>query len=113
MKKNIRMGIFGCNRGMSFAKIIMMNNAEVVAVCDKDEYWLNKAKEKLGDDVAYYSDFEEFFKHDMDAVLLANYFNEHTPYAIRFLEKGVHVLSECTPAGTMAECVQLVEAAEK
>lgn len=113
MKKNIRMGIFGCNRGMSFAKIIMMNNAEVVAVCDKDEYWLNKAKEKLGDGVAYYSDFEEFINHDMDAVLVANYFNEHAPYAIRLLEKGIHVLSECTPAGTMAECVQLVEAAEK
>lgn len=111
--KNIRMGIFGCNRGMNFANHIMMNNAEVVAVCDKEQRFLDSARKKLGDSVAYYSDFEEFFKHDMDAVLLANYFNEHTPYAIRFLEKGVHVLSECTPAGTMAECVELVEAAEK
>ena len=109
--KNIRMGIFGCNRGMGYADHIMMNNAEIVAVCDKDQRFLNNARNKLGDGVAYYSDFEEFFKHDMDAVLLANYFNEHAPYAIRFLEKGVHVLSECTPAGTMAECVELVEAA--
>ncbi len=111
--KTIKLGIFGANRGMNFADHIMLNNAEVVAVCDKDERFLNKAKAKLGDSVAYYSDFEEFFKHDMDAVLLANYFNEHAPYAIRFLEKGVHVLSECTAAGTMAECVELVEAAEK
>ena len=69
--KNIRMGIFGCNRGMGYADHIMMNNAEIVAVCDKDQRFLNNARNKLGDGVAYYSDFEEFFKHDMDAVLLA------------------------------------------
>ena len=32
------------------------------------------------------------------AVMLVNYFYEHAPYAIRAMEKGIHVLSECTPA---------------
>ena len=45
--------------------------------------------------------------------MLANYFHEHTPYAIRCLEKGIHVLSECIPNATMAEGVALVEAVEK
>jgi len=111
--KQIRIGIFGTNRGGDYIPSLQANGAEIVAVCDKDAFWLNKAKEKLGDGVAYYASFEEFFNHPMDAVLLANYFNEHAPYAIRFLEKGVHVLSECTAAGTMAECVALVRAAEK
>ena len=49
----------------------------------------------------------------MDAVVLANYFNEHTPYAIKCLEKGIHVLSECISNGTMAEGVELIRAFEK
>jgi len=111
--KPIRMGIFGANRGLDYADSILLNNADIVAVCDKNEHWLNRARERFGDKASYYTDFEEFFKHDLDAVLLANYFNEHAPYAIRFLNKGVHVLSECTAAETMADCVALVEAAEK
>ncbi|MBP3301101.1 MAG: Gfo/Idh/MocA family oxidoreductase [Clostridia bacterium] len=111
--KQIKIGVFGCNRGGDYFRSLLANNADIVAVCDKDDFWLNKAKERLGDGVAYYESFDEFIEHPMDAVLLANHFNEHAPYAIRFLEKGVHVLSECTAAGTMAECVALVRAAEK
>ncbi|MBP3301102.1 MAG: Gfo/Idh/MocA family oxidoreductase [Clostridia bacterium] len=111
--KQIKIGVFGCNRGGDYFRSLLANNADIVAVCDKDDFWLNKAKKRLGDGVAYYASFDEFIEHPMDAVLLANYFNEHAPFAIRCLEKGIHVLSECTAAGTMAECVQLVRAAEK
>lgn len=111
--KQIRIGVFGANRGSAYFSSLLANNAEIVAVCDKDGFWLNKAKAKLGEGTDYYASFDEFIEHPMDAVLLANYFNEHAPYAIRCLEKGIHVLSECTAAGTMAECVELVRAAEK
>lgn len=111
--KQIKIGVFGANRGADYFSALLANNAQIVAVCDKDTFWLDKAKARLGDTVAYYESFDDFFNHPMDAVLLANYFNEHAPFAIRFLEKGVHVLSECTAAGTMAECVELVRAAEK
>ena len=111
--KQVRIGIFGINRGSDYISALLANNADIVAICDKDAFWLDKAKERLGDGVAYYESFDRFLEHPMDAVLLANYFNEHAPYAIRCLEKGLHVLSECTAAGTMAECVELVRAAEK
>lgn len=111
--EKIKIGIFGINRGASYINSLLANGADIVAICDKDEFWLNKAKEIMGDQTTYYTSFDEFFEHPMDAVLLCNYFNEHAPFAIRFLEKGVHVLSECTAAGTMAECVALVRAAEK
>ena len=111
--RKVKIGIFGINRGSDFINALLANDAEIVAICDKDEYWLNKAKDRLGDGTAYYTSFDEFIEHPMEAVLLANYFNEHAPYAIRCLEKNIHVLSECTPAGTMAECVALVRAAEK
>ena len=39
-------------------------NAELVAICDKWEQGLEKAKKEIGDDrITYYTDFEEFIKH--------------------------------------------------
>lgn len=111
--KEIRMGIFGMKRGSSFIEHILANKGNIVAVCDKDSDYFEKARTILGDSTKYFTNFDEFIETPMDAVLLANYFHEHTPYAIRCLEKNIHVLSECTSNSTMAEGVQLVEAAEK
>jgi predicted dehydrogenase len=35
-----------------------------------------------GQDVAVYTDYDRFLEHDMDAVVLANYFHQHAPFAI-------------------------------
>ncbi len=111
--KKVRVGIFGFCRGEDYVNQVLGSNGEIVAVCDKREERLEKAKQRLGDTVACYTDFDSFIEHDMDAVILVNYFHEHTPYAIRCLEKNIHVLSECVSNATMAEGVALVEAAEK
>ncbi len=111
--KKVKIGIFGLNRGAHYIPSFLANDAEIVAICDKSERWINEAKEKLDDSVAVYSDFDSFIEHPMDAVFLANYFHEHTKYAIRCLEKDIHVLCECTSNATMAEGVALVRAAEK
>ena len=113
-KKTIKMGIFGGYRGSTFYNCILANNAEIVAVCDFNEKYANKAKEVLGGNVAVYTAFDDFIEHEgLEAVLLSNYFHEHAPYAIRLLERGIHVLSECTSNATMAQGVALVRAAEK
>ncbi len=111
--ENVRIGIFGLGRGGYYIDNILANNGDVVAVCDSDEAKVKEAEKKLGSDVAKYSDFNEFIKHPMDAVFLANCFHEHAEYAIRCLEKNIHVLSECCSNSTMAEGVRLVRAAEK
>ncbi|MBE6576267.1 MAG: Gfo/Idh/MocA family oxidoreductase [Clostridia bacterium] len=111
--EKIRVGIFGLNRGAAHIPALLGNNAEIVAVCDQRENLVDSVRKKLGDGVGYYANFDEFIEHGMDAVLLANYFPEHAPYAIRCLERNIHVLSECTAAATMADCVALVRAAEK
>ncbi len=114
MKKNIKFGIFGLGRGSSFYKTVLINNGEIVAVCDRDETKLAEAKKDIGEGVATYTDFEAFINHNgLEAVFLCNFFYQHAPYAIKALEKGIHVLSECTANGTMAEGVALVRAAEK
>ena len=114
MKRTIKFGIFGLGRGSSFYKAILANNGEIVAVCDREESKLEEAKKHLGGDVATYRSFDDFIEHKgLEAVFLCNNFNQHTPFAIRALQKNIHVLSECTSNGTMAEGVALVRAAEK
>ena len=109
----IRIGIFGTGRGSSFIASIIANGGEIVALCDKNNEKMKVAIERIGSDVKCYNDFDEFIEHPMDAVLLCNYFHEHAPYAIRCLEKNIHVISECTANSTLAEGVALVRAAEK
>ena len=45
MKKKIRIGIFGLGRGNWFFPAILHEGAEVVAVCERDEWKINRAKE--------------------------------------------------------------------
>ena len=113
--QKVRIGVLGAGRGDMMIKYCThANNAELVAVCDFNEYFLNRAKARIGmDSVTYYTDFEDFIQHDMDAVVLANYATDHVPFAIRCLEMGKHVLSEVLPCQTLKEAVELVEAVEK
>lgn len=114
MMRPVKIGVFGLGRGSSFYNNILLNSGEIVAVCDMNRKKLEAAKKILGSDLATYTSFDEFLNHDgMEAVFLCNYFHEHAPYAIKALEKNIHVLSECTSNGTMAEGVELVRAAEK
>ena len=111
--KTIKMGIFGLYRGSHLIDNMLSNNAEIVAICDSNEFRLKQVKNKLTD-AATYTDFDSFIEHEgLEAILLTNYFHEHTKYAIRALEKGIHVLSECLSNSTMAEGDALVRAAEK
>ena len=117
MGEKIKIGVFGAYRGMAMINVLADHpEASLVAVCDKFEPALKKVK-KVADehniDVALYTHFDEFEKHDMDAVVLANYANEHAIYAVRLLKGGKHVLSEVLPCETMAQAVELIEAVEQ
>ena len=112
--KKVKIGVFGGFRGGSMIKYAKKaSNAVLVAICDKSQEVLDKQRELCGDSVSYYTDFNDFIKHDMDAVVLANYANEHAPFAIRCLEAGLHVYSEVLPVQTMQEAVLLIEAVER
>lgn len=115
--KKIKMGVMGADRG----RIVLMceeflhEEMEVTALMEKNETLLQSLREQgiLKDSVKLYEDFDEFIHSGIDAVMLCNYFHEHTEYAIKAMEAGVAVLSETTAAPSLGECVKLVEAAEK
>ena len=118
MNGKLRIGVFGAYRGMTMIRVLLNHpDAVLTAICDRYEPALRRAAEeaqKAGlEGLALYSSFEDFFRHDMDAVVLANYANEHAPYAIRLLRSGRHVMSEVLPCQTMAEAVALIEAVEQ
>ncbi|MBQ7827834.1 MAG: Gfo/Idh/MocA family oxidoreductase [Clostridia bacterium] len=113
----LKIGVFGGYRGHTMINVLFNHDdAELVAVCDKYEPILeNITKEgnERGMNIATYTDFDEFIKHDMDAVVLANYATEHATYAIRCLKAGKHVMSEVLPCETMAQAVELIETVEE
>ncbi len=111
----VKIGVLGAYRGTSMINYCEVSkNAKVVAICDKSQVAIDAQKENLKDnDITYYKNFEEFLNHDMDAVVLANYANEHAPFAVKCLKAGKHVFSEVLPVQTMKEAVELVEAVEE
>lgn len=113
--KKIKIGVMGAFRGTSMINYCAQaENAEIVAICDKWEEGLERQKAAFPDnDITYYKSFDEFIKHDMDAVVLANYANEHAPFAIAAMKAGKHVFSEVLPVQNMKEAVELVEAVEE
>ena len=113
----LKIGVFGGARGNVMIEVLMHHpDAVLVAVCDKYEPLLEQVKRNAaaaGLDVACYTSFDEFIKHDMDAVVLANYATQHAPFAIRCMNAGMHVLSEVLPCESMAQAVELIETVER
>ena len=109
--KKVRIGVLGAKRGMCFAGLAADTGAEVVALCDTNEQILANAASQVG--AKAYTDYDAFLEHDMDAVVLANYFHQHAPFAIKALEAGLHVMSETSACKTLGEGVALARAVEK
>jgi len=114
MKKELRVGIFGLGRGGAFVGNSQNCGGKIVAFCEKKEKERFGLKEIYGEDCGVYTEFEDFINHPgLDVVFIANFFNEHAKCAIKALEKGINVISECLSNTTMAEGVALVRAQQK
>ncbi len=111
----VKIGVIGGGRGKSMIRYGReASNAELVAICDFRDDVLERMKKECDEDgIAYYSDYDEFLKHDMDAVVLANYANQHAPFAIKAMRAGKHVFSEVLPVQTLKEAVELIETVEE
>jgi len=109
--RRIRVGVIGIGRGRTFMYQAPIAGMELVAICDIWKAGLKRVGKDLR--VATYTDYDKFLEHDMDAVVTANYFHEHAPFAIKALQSGRHVMTECSACKTLAEGVSLCRAVEK
>ena len=111
----IRIGVFGAWRGNNYIELFRRDDEiELIAVCDRN---VDRLESDALPGVLKCTDFDDFLQkgkdRGMNAVFLANYFHQHTPYAIRAMTQGLDVISECTAASTLKECVALAECVEK
>ena len=107
----IKVGVLGAFRGDSFAGTAAHSGMKLVAICDNFEYRLDQISKKYN--VKGYLDFNDFIKHDMDAVVVAAPFHLHAGFAMAALDSGKHVLSETSCNITLAEGVELYRKAEE
>lgn len=113
--EKLRIGVFGTKRGSAYLNVLsQLEDVKITAICDRDPSAIERGIGFCPEDVKVFADFDEFINSGLlDGVVLCNYFNEHAPYAVKALEKGIPVLSETTAASTMKECVELCRAVER
>ncbi|MEU4416924.1 Gfo/Idh/MocA family protein [Nocardia salmonicida] len=105
----MRVGVVGLKMGMYLATWCRRLGLEVVAACDRDPIRRGEAAELLPQ-AAVCEDWSALLHQDLDAVVLANDFDEHAPLAIAFLERGIHVLSESAACADEWQAAALLDA---
>ena len=112
--EKLKIGVFGLFRGLEYVKQFNGRpDTTVAAVCDRDEERVKEAVSLCKENVKICGSFEELLESGIDAVYIANCFHEHARCAILAMRHGIDVLSECTSAVTMQECVELWETVEE
>ena len=111
--KRIRLGIWGLGRGTSFIKAAKAVNIDIVAGCDYSQSLRDRFREQCPDAFITADENEFLSFRDMDAVLIATYFEKHAEHTVKALEAGYHVMCEVTSFFTPAQGVRVVEAVQK
>ena len=113
MSSELRAGVLGVGRGLSFVRVMQaMDGVSVAAVADAHAERLNKACEEHNVPKGF-ATLDEMLEEDLDLVVVATPVAQHTEHAIQVLEAGVNVLSEIPTLATREEADQLVAAVEK
>ncbi|MFD3426986.1 Gfo/Idh/MocA family protein [Nocardia fluminea] len=108
----MRVGVVGLGMGSYLATWCRRLGIEVVAACDRDPSRRAEAAVSLPS-AAVFEDWRALLGSGLDAVILANDFDEHAPLAVAFLDRGVHVLSESAACVDERQAIELLEAEQR
>lgn len=116
MKKNIRLGVWGCGHGVDGHAVVVRHTSgvELVALCDKKRQALIQGCDKINYPVSRFMDPEEMFPH-IDAVIIATLDEDHITHLKMALDRNLHVLIEKPVAITrkdMSGFKELLQAAQ-
>ncbi len=119
----VRIGFIGLgNRGMAtLRRYLVIDDIEIVALCDIAPAHLDEAQTLLTNDGRYtpqlYNTQDGWRqlceRDDIDLVYVCTDWLTHTPMACYAMEHGKHVAIEVPAATTVNECWQLVNTAER
>ncbi len=115
VSKRIRIGVIGVGiRGNQLIKAFLKHSdAEIVAVCDVFQPYLDKAKKRLGE-IATYTDYRDLIaRDDLDAVAIATPDHWHALQCIDACNAGKDVYVEKPLCVTVYEGRKMVEAARR
>lgn len=114
IEKPIRVGVIGAGVGRIHVESYqMLNDVQVVALCDVDEARLNEVADALNVPQRYTDAAEMFASGEIEAVSICTPNFLHAQLAVAALEAGLHVLCEKPLAHTVADGQKIVEAAQK
>lgn len=90
-------------------------NSKLAALVSDDPVKLKELGKKYGVDELYdYAHFDQCLREsELDVVYIALPNSMHKEYAIRAAEAGVHILCEKPMASKSADCLEMIEAAER
>jgi len=123
-EKPLRLGIVGVGgRGTSLLEVLLgMGGVVIPAICDINQEHLARAQamvEKAGQKrpEGYSRDEQHFqelmYRDDLDAVVIATYWQWHTPMAVCAMKSGKYAAVEVPAALTVEECWALVNTYEE
>src|SRR5437868_3610644 len=109
--KKVRVAIVGLGFGAEFIPIYQAHpNAEMYAVCRRNEAEMNKTADKYKIPKRYTS-YEELLKDpDIDAVHINTPIPDHGPQSLAGLQAGKHVACTVPMATSVEQCQAIVEA---
>jgi predicted dehydrogenase len=110
MAKTARVAMVGLGFGAEFIPIYQAHpQAEVVAICRRDEQKLNAAGERFGIERCYREYEEVLSDADVDFVHINSPIPDHARMSLQALDAGKHVMCTVPMATTVDECRQIVE----
>lgn len=118
--KKVKVGLIGLgNRGIGLlGSILACEESEVTAVCDVYEDRRTKAVQKVeeqrGNKPKAYEDYRELIDDkDVEAVVIASSWDEHTRMAVYSMKAGKYTAVEVAGAYDVEDCWQLVRTYEE
>jgi len=112
--KKIKFGLIGCGRIAHRHAEHIKSKGQLVAVCDIVEEKAKIMGEKYG--ARYYTSVNELLKHEkteLDIISVCSPNGLHAEHSIQSLSAGVHTLCEKPLAINVANCGDMIIAAEK
>ncbi len=110
MKNTFNVAMVGLGFGAEFVPIYQAHpNANVHALCRRNEAELNKAADQFGIEKRYTSYADVLADADVDFVHINSPIADHARMSLEALDAGKHVMCTVPMATTIEECRQIVE----
>ena len=110
MSKTFNVAMVGLGFGAEFIPIYQaLENANVAAICRRNEAELNKTGDQFGIEKRYAEYDDVLADADVDYVHINSPIGDHAWMSLRALDAGKHVMCTVPMATTIDECRQIVE----